>query len=195
MQNLNPGLAQAIFQQSYESTSWSLNYHNSSVRFYATQRNLVARPFRKMEGGFTEYAGFMQTTTDGFIDADISFSIVADSIHTGNARRDRHLSSSDYFDANQFPVIRFHSVSFEKAKDNHYILEGNCTIRGITKRLVFDVAYDGVKEDEWGNTIASFKATAQVNRHDFGIRTNIFFEAFVEKNIAIVLDLEFFQLA
>ncbi len=139
MQNMNPGLAKAIFQQTYETTSWSLNYHNSSVRFYATQRNVVARPFRKIEGGFKEYAGFMQTTPNGFIDADISFSIVVDSINTGNKRRDRHLSSTDFFDANQFPVIRFQSVSFEKGKDNHYILEGNCTMRDITKRLVFDV--------------------------------------------------------
>ncbi len=52
-----------------------------------------------------------------------------------------------------------------------------------------------MKEDELGNTIANFKATAEINRHDFGIRSNLFFEAFVEKNITIVLDLEFFQLA
>jgi polyisoprenoid-binding protein YceI len=105
------------------------------------------------------------------------------------------LSSADFFDTEQFPVIRFQSVSFEKGKDNHYILEGNCTIRDITKRLLFDVVYHGVKEDELGNTIANFKATAEINRHDFGIRSHIFFEAIVEKNIQIVLNLEFFQLA
>jgi polyisoprenoid-binding protein YceI len=195
MQNMNPGLAQAIFRQPYESTNWSLNYDTSSVRFYAMQRNLVARPFRKIEGIFKDYAGFMQTSAEGFIDADISFSIVASSINTGNIRRDRHLLSSDFFDTNNFPVIRFQSLSFEKGKNNEYILEGNCTMRDITKRLVFDVVYEGVKEDAWGNTIANFKATTEINRYDFGIRSNLFFEAFIEKNITISLDLEFFQLS
>ncbi|HEV8284579.1 MAG TPA: YceI family protein [Chitinophagaceae bacterium] len=194
MKNMNLNLAKTIFPNPSKSISWNINYKNSYVQFHVAQRNLLARPFRKIEGEFKVYTGFMQTIAEDFTDAAIDFSVIVNSINTGNEKRDKHLKSKDFFDVEQFPLMKFHSVSFEKERAGVYILEGNCTIRGIIKRLVFDVVYDGTKLDEFGNTIAVFKAATTINRHDFGIKSTMLAEIFIEKEVTIALNLEFIEM-
>jgi polyisoprenoid-binding protein YceI len=190
MENKNAGLEQTILQECDQAVTWDINYKTSHVRFLVTQRNLVARPFRKIEGNFKNYSAIVQTITDDFTDGVIDFSIIADSINTGNTKRDKHLASTDFFDAAKFPVIKFHGVSLEKEKNNNYILEGDCSIRGLNQRLLFDVTYEGTKENEWGDRIAVFKASTRVNRRDFGFKFNPLIEAFIGKEVAILINLE-----
>jgi polyisoprenoid-binding protein YceI len=194
MNIMNVNRTQTTFADTHESVSWRINYENSQIRFLVPQRNLVARPFRNIQGTFKAYTGLMQTRSAGFTDAAIDFSVIINSIDTGNARRDKHLTSADFFDVEQFPVIRFRGVSLEKANDNSYRVEGDCTIRGITRRLGFDAIHQGNRENEMGHTIAAFKIIGKINRHYFGIKSNVFTETFIGKDVTIVLDLEFVQM-
>jgi polyisoprenoid-binding protein YceI len=176
-------------------SEWSLNSSTSSVKFFASQRNFLARPFRNIEGAFKVFEGFLQTNSEDFADANIYLIIEPDSVDTANKRRDKHLLSTEFFATQKFPFIRFRSVSFEKGKNNNYILEGDCTIRGVTKRLTLDVVYKGCRKNEYGNKKICFQSTFQINRHDFGFKSNVFFETLITKEITVKLDLEFFEIA
>jgi len=155
---------------------------------------LLAQPFRKINGRFKVYDGLFQATTEDFSGASINLIIEADSIYTGNKRRDKSLLSAGFMNVDQFPFLRFRSISFEKGRGNTYILEGDLSIRGISKRVVIDVSYGQGTENEKGNTNIFFQSSFQINRHDFGFQSNLFFEAFIEKEITIQLDLEFSRL-
>ena len=187
-------LAQKNLLESEWLSEWSSNPRVSAVKFFLTQRNLLSRPFRRINGEFKLYESLIQTNTEDFSGANIHLIIEANSIHTGNERRDKHLLSADFFNVEQFPFIRFHSTSFEKARDNNYILEGVLRICGVNKKMVLDVIYKGKLENELGDVQMSFQSLFHIKRHDFGFKFNMFFEAFIENEICIQLDLQFVQI-
>jgi len=176
-------------------SEWSVDHKTSAIRFSVGQRNFLAHPFRKIWGKFKVYDGLVRTNTEDFSGASIHMIIEADSISTGKHRRDKHLKSEDFFDVEQFPFLRFRSLSFEKGRDNKYILEGDLIIRGICKRVVIDVSYHHGVDGKTGEAKLCFESEFQINRHDYGLQSNMFFEAFIEREITIQLDLEFLRLA
>src|SRR5215470_11859444 len=121
-----------------EFTLWDVDHKNSVVGFSIEQHNLVSTPFRPITGRFLVYAGAIKAFSDDFSDAKINFTVIVGSIDTGNHKRDRHLRSSTFFDVQKFPEIKFASIAFVQEKENRFILEGNLTIRNITRRVVFD---------------------------------------------------------
>ena len=92
-----------------------------------------------------------------------------------------------------FPAMTFKSVSWKKTGDNRYALEGDLTIRDVTKRVTFDVVNGGTIKDGRGNTKTGFKATTSINRFDFNLKWNALTEAgaVVGKDVAITLNLQF----
>jgi polyisoprenoid-binding protein YceI len=90
------------------------------------------------------------------------------SIDTDNERRDKHLRSADFLDAEKHPEITFKSTGFEKTGKDTYKVKGNLTIRGNTKPVVLDAKYNGTVKDPYGNTKVAFRATTAINRFDFG---------------------------
>ena len=193
MQKPNLSLRQIMSGEYYEPTIWSINYKTSYVRFLIAQHNLVSKPFRKIEGKFQVYTGFLETNMEDFTHAEIDFSIVVNSINTGNDKRDKALKSPAFLNVAKFPLMRFKSVAFVKERNNNCILEGDCIICGITKRVVFDVVYEGKKQDESGNITAGFRARGKINRHDFGLKGNLLQDIFIGKEVTILLNLEFAQ--
>jgi polyisoprenoid-binding protein YceI len=191
MQKPDLNLDQIMPGEYHEPTTWNINYKASYVRFLIAQHNLVGKPFRKIEGQFRVYTGFLGTNMEDFTNAGINFSIVVNSISTGNDERDKALKSPAFLNVTKFPLIRFKSVAFVRERNNNYILEGDCIICGITKRVVFDVVYEGKKEDEYGAITAGFKASGKINRHDFGLKGNLLQDIFIGKEITILLNLEF----
>ena len=91
--------------------------------------------------------------------------------------RDKHLKSDDFFNAEKFPKMSFKSTSIKKSGDKKYILEGELTIRDVTKKVKFDVTYGGTVNDPWGNTKAGFKATTKINRKEYGLKYNAALES------------------
>jgi polyisoprenoid-binding protein YceI len=172
--------------------SWDLNHKNSSVGFSIEQFNLVSRPFRRVTGKFQVYTGAIQAFFADFNEAKINFSVVVGSIYTGNAKRDRHLRSSTFFNAQQFPVMKFKSVVFIKVPGDRYILEGDLSICGVSRRIVFDVEQDRLT-NELNGQIAKFKISGKINRLDFDIRGTALSEIFISKEVTISLQLEFLK--
>ena len=175
-------------------SEWSIDHKTSAIGFLVAQRNFLAQPFRKVEGKFKVYEGLIQTNMEDFSDATIHMIIEADSIYTGKNRRDKQLLSEDFFDVERFPFLRFRSLSFDKGRANKFILEGELTIRGISKRVVIDVSYHPGVDGKTGKEKICFESEFQINRFDYGLRSNMFFETFVEREITIKLNLEFSRL-
>jgi polyisoprenoid-binding protein YceI len=192
MKNFNRNLGQTM-QLRQEVTTWNIKYKGSQVKFLIPQLNLLSKPFRKIEGKFSAFTGSIRRNAGDFNEAEINFSIVANSIDTGNERRDMILKSASFFNTAKFPTIRFKSAAFIKERDKNYILEGDFSLCNVTKRIVLDVTHDGEKEDEFGNPIAEFNIQGKINRHDFGLRGNLLQDVFIGKEATISLNLEFIQ--
>jgi len=175
-------------------SEWSIDHKTSAIRFSVAQRNFLAQPFRKVQGEFKAYEGLIQSNTEDFSGASIHMFIEADSLNTGKNSRDKQLLSENYFDVEQFPFLRFRSFSFEKGRENKYILEGALTIRGTSKRVVIDVSCHPWVGGKTGKEKICFESEFQINRSDYGLKSNMFFETFIQKEITVQLNLQFSRL-
>lgn len=178
-----------IVKTTTETQNWKVDAVHSKVRFTVT--HLV---ISEVEGSFKVYGGHINNKNSDFSGANISFEIDANSINTENEMRDNHLKSADFFNTALFPKLTFQSTSFKKKKGNKYQLKGNMTIKEVTKPVIFDVTYGGTAQDGYGNTKAGFKATANIDRYDYGLQWNAVTEAgglTVGKEVEIVLNLQF----
>jgi polyisoprenoid-binding protein YceI len=159
--------------------NWSIDPAHSEIAFKV--RHLVVTT---LTGKFDTFDAALTSSKDDFSDAEIHFSANIDSINTGNADRDAHLKSDDFFNAASFPKLTFTSTSFNKLSDNNYKLIGNLTIRETTKTIELDVEYGGTMVDPWGNTKAGFELNGKIKRKEFGLK----WDAVTEAGGAVVSD-------
>src|SRR6185437_14885098 len=89
---------------------------------------------------------------------------------TGFPDRDTHLKSPDFFDAAQYPRIKFVPTKYENVdNDGSYVIYGDLTIRGVTRAIRMDAEFGGVIKDPWGNTRAGITVSGKINRKEFGL--------------------------
>ena len=151
----------------YAQTTWSSDPAHSSIEFSVTHMVIS-----EVTGKFEGFEAVLKSDKVDFTDADIQFSADVNTINTGIEKRDAHLKSADFFDAEKFPKISFKSTSFEKTNGNKYELVGDLTMHGVTKPVTLEVAYNGTIKDPYGNTKSGFKITGELNRADFGLNWN-----------------------
>jgi len=156
-------LSTTIFAQ----TKWNFDFAHSEVGFSVTHM-LIS----ETDGFFKDYTGSIVTIGDNFENAQINFEAKTASIFTDNEKRDKHLASPDFFDAEKYPTLTFVSTSFTKVDDKNYKLVGNLTIKEVTKEVTLDVKYNGTINDPWGNTRAGFKVSGEVDRFTYGLTWN-----------------------
>lgn len=170
-------------------TKWANDASHSSVKF--TVEHLMVSD---VEGNFKKFNGNVESTTADFANAKVQFTADVNSISTDDESRDKHLKSDDFFNAEKYPQMTFASTSFKKVKNNIYSLEGNLTIRDVTKKVKFAVVYGGTVTDPWGNIKAGFKASGKVSRKEYGLKWNTLTEAggaVVGDEVNIILNMEF----
>ncbi|TVR28735.1 MAG: polyisoprenoid-binding protein [Balneolaceae bacterium] len=145
-------------------TKWSIDTAHSEITFKV--KHLV---ISTVTGNFNEFDASIETDNEDFENAKISFEAVIDSIDTGNEDRNNHLKSDDFFNAAEFPTMKFESTSFKKTGDGEYKLIGELTIRDNTKTVELDAEYGGTVIDPYGNTKAGFEVNGKINRKEFGL--------------------------
>ena len=102
----------------------------------------------------------------------VNVKVDTSSVFTNSNDRDNHLKSADFFDAENHPAMTFKSTGFKKVDDEEYKLEGLLTIKGVSKKVVFDVKFGGTNKDPWGNEKAGFSLDGKINRKDWGLNWN-----------------------
>ena len=169
-------------------TTWNIDASHSQVEF-AVKHMMIAT----VRGRFADVKGTVVTDDSDPAAAEVDVVIDVNSIDTREARRDAHLKSADFFDAETFPRITFKSTRVSGAGGDQFKLVGDLTIHGVTREVTLDVTSEGRAKDPWGGERAGYSAVARVNRKDFGLTWNQALETggfIVGDEIKISLDLE-----
>lgn len=153
-------------------TKWQIDTTHSEVQFKVKHMMIST-----VTGYISQFDATVETQDDDFTTAKVEFTADLSSISTNNEQRDNHLKSSDFFDAENHPQIKFVGNKFEKIDDEQYSLQGDLTIRGITKPVTLKVEYGGIAADPWGNTRAGFTIDGKINRKEFGLNWSAVTEA------------------
>ena len=167
--------------------TWEIDGSHSAAAF--SVKHLMVS---KVRGRFGSVQGAI-TIADEPTASSVAVTIDAASIDTNDAGRDEHLRSADFFDVEQFPVLTYRSTAVRHVKGSRWEVEGDLTIRGVTRPVVLDTELLGATVDPWGNERVGFFATTEVNREDFGLTWNQVLETgglLVGKNVKIQLEVE-----
>lgn len=116
------------------------------------------------------------------------------SVDTRDLKRDDHLRAPDFFDVAKFPEMTFSSRAVKNITPAGFDLVGDLTIRGVKKEVTFKVAaFPADRKDPWGNVKTGTRATATINRQDFGVSYNSPLEGggfIIGDDVSIELDVE-----
>ena len=167
--------------------TWTIDPAHTRLGFVARHAMVT-----KVRGSFTYFTGSL--TLDGANPAGSKATLAAQlaSVDTGSADRDAHLTSADFFDVANFPVMSFESTSFKQTDDDEFVLIGNLTIKDVTRPVEIEVELEGIVTDPFGNTRAGFEGEAEISRKDFDLNWNVPLDAggvLVSDKIKIQLDI------
>lgn len=163
--------------------TWTLDPAHTTVGFTVRHAGIS-----KVRGTFGDLEGTL-VVGQGGDDLRFEATLQTASVSTGNADRDGHLKSADFFDAETFPKIRF--VSTEVSGDS---LTGELTIRDVTKPVTLDFSYEGAATDPFGTYRAGFTGETTISRKEFGLTWNAALEAggvLVSDEVKIQIEAEF----
>ena len=175
-------MANVVFGQG----TWTLDKAHSEIMF-----NVQHLVISEVGGKFKDFDGVVKSEQENFDGSAVEFRAMVHSISTENEQRDSHLKSDDFFNAETYPELSFKGELRKNGKD--YVLKGQMTIRDITKPIEFNVKYNGIITDPWGNTKAGFKITGTIDRFDYGLKWNTLMEAggaVVSSEVNIVCNIE-----
>jgi polyisoprenoid-binding protein YceI len=176
---------ETLTTQSLDTQLWKLDTNHTVISFKVGHLGLA-----KISGFFREYVGNMKLQSDRLDGAEIYLKIAVDSIESGNAMRDNHLKTGEFLDATAFPEITFESTAFIPKEGNYYDLEGDLTIKGITKQVSLQAEYKIKTKDMWGNEVVIFQLTGSIDRTEFGVE----WFHLIENNIPVVSKEVFFDM-
>src|SRR6187431_3249041 len=127
-------------------TQWQIDTSHSEINFKV--RHLM---ISSVKGAFRKFNAEISSEGESFGEGEIDLEIDVTSIDTGDASRDTHLRSGDFFDAEKFPTIKFKSVKVETAGSGVYNISGDLNMHGITKTVQLKAELGGIAKDPWGN--------------------------------------------
>lgn len=153
-------------------SSFDIDLTHSEIGF--TVRHMM---FAKVCGQFKSWSSSIGFDGQDPTKATIEVQVDTASIDTREDKRDGHLRSADFFDAEKFPKMIFKSKRIERAGDAEYKVVGDLTIRDVTREITLDVEQTGSGKDPWGNQRLGFSAKAAIQRSDWGLKWNQALEA------------------
>jgi polyisoprenoid-binding protein YceI len=165
------------------SGTYAIDATHSNVEF-AVKHMMIST----VKGRFGDVKGTIVIPEQGQPTLDVT--IAAASIDTRTEARDNHLRSADFFDVEKFPEIRFVSTKAVRSDDG-WKLQGDLTMKGVTKPVTLAVVEEGTGVDPWGNQKAAFSATGKFNRSEFGLSWNAALETggvLVSDEVKVAID-------
>jgi polyisoprenoid-binding protein YceI len=151
--------------------AWVIDPSHSQVQF--TVRHMMISNVR---GRFEEFEGTIEFNEEDPTKSTLDVRIKADSINTRDEKRDAHLRSPDFLNAEQYPYITFRGTRFDVIDRTHGRITGDLTVRDVTRPVTLDVEYNGMAKAPWGSVSAGFSAETKINRKDWGLVWNVALE-------------------
>jgi polyisoprenoid-binding protein YceI len=172
----------------YVAGTWAIDPVHSEVSFVV--RHMMVS---KVRGRFDKFEGTIVTGEDPFA-SSVTASVDLTSINTGQEQRDAHIRSADFFEVEKYPTMDFVSTAI-KAGEEGYVLEGDLTLKGITKPVAFNLEVNGFGPDAYGGTRVGFSAETHIGRSEFGVNFNgpipgVPGGVAVSENVTITLEIE-----
>ena len=171
-------------------TTWNIDPAHSVAEFKVKHMMIS-----NVKGQFAKVTGVLNLDESELAKSHVEAVIEAASIETRDAQRDAHLRSADFFQLEKFPTLSFQSTSVRLVRDGELAVEGDLTIRGVTRTVVFSVeGPTPPTKDPWGNTRVAVSATTKINRKDFGLTWNAALETggiLAGDEVTVTLDVEF----
>ena len=161
----------------YKAGTWTIDQVHSEVGF--TVRHMMVSKVRGRFGAFSGQIVTGETPVQSSVTAEIDLT----SIDTNNDQRDEHIRSADFFEVETYPTMTYASAGIREDGDG-FILDGELTLKGVTKDVELALELNGFGPDAYGGTRAGFTAIAEINRRDFGVN----FTAVMETGGAVVSD-------
>ncbi|MGD9986799.1 YceI family protein [Pseudonocardia sp.] len=146
----------------YIAGVWDIDTSHSDISF--SVRHMMVS---KVKGRFGTFSGVI-TTGETVETSAVEVTIDADSIDTNNEQRDAHIRSADFFQTEAHPRWTFRSTAVRAGGDG-LIVDGDLTIKGVTRPVALDVEIGGFGPDPFGGTRVGFSANITINRNDFGV--------------------------
>jgi len=146
----------------------------------------------KVRGGLNSFEGGIVVGEDP-LDSKVEVTIDATSVDTRDEGRDSHLRSNDFFDVENHPQWSFASTAVRPSGAGVWEVEGDLTIRGVTRPVTLHTVFEGVVKDPYGNLRVGFTATTSIDREEFGVAFNAVMEAggfVVGKKVDIEIEAE-----
>lgn len=168
-------------------TQLSIDPSHSAIHF--SVRHMM---FAKVRGSFGSWKTELTLDPAQIERSRVEVEIDARSIDTGVTDRDAHLRSADFLDVEKYPVIRFRSTGIEAGKDM-LTVNGELTIRDVTRPVTLTVDRLGEGTDPWGKQRFGFSARGSIDRKDFGLSWNQVLEAggvLVGERVDIEIDVQ-----
>lgn len=148
----------------FAQTTWNSDKAHSKLQFTITHLAVS-----DVDGSFKDFSATIVAAKPDFSDAKFTLTVNTASVNTDNDQRDGHLKSPDFFDVAKYPTMTFTSTSISKTSTNHYKLNGNLTLHGVTKPVSVDLWYRGTITNPMSKADdAGFKVTGTIKRSDFG---------------------------
>jgi polyisoprenoid-binding protein YceI len=171
--------------------SWMIDSAHTEVNF--SVRHMMISYVR---GQFQKLNGTVEFDEANPASTRVDVQIETASVNTKEEKRDGHLKSPDFFDAEKYPYLTFNSKRVEMKDASHARLIGDLTIRDVTQEVSLDVEYNGLAKSPWGTTNAGFSAKTTIRRKDWGLNWNVALETggwLVGDEIHIAIELEIVQ--
>lgn len=171
-------------------TTWNIDPVHSVAEFKVKHMMIS-----NVKGQFTGVTGTLVLDETHVTDSRVEASIDAASITTGDAQRDAHLKSAEFFDVEKFPILSFKSTRVVRTADGELAAAGDLTIHGVTRSVEFRVeGPTAAAKDPWGKTRVGLSAVTKINRKDFGLTWSTTLETggvLLGAEVTITLDVQF----
>jgi polyisoprenoid-binding protein YceI len=149
----------------YEAATWTIDPVHSEVGF--SVRHMMVS---KVRGKFKTFSGQLVTADDP-TKSSVTAEIDLSSIDTGQEQRDAHIRSADFFEVETYPTMTYKSTGI-RVEDGEYVLDGDLTLKGVTKSVPLRLELQGFGPDAYGGYRAGFTATGEISRSDFNVSFN-----------------------
>jgi polyisoprenoid-binding protein YceI len=167
---------------------WQIDNAHTQAQF-AVRHMMVS----SVKGRFAELSGEIHLDEDDPARSSVQVTIDAASIDTRSEQRDAHLRSADFFAVEAYPELTFRSTRVEATGEDAFRVEGDLTIRDVTRPVVLEVERLGRSRTPWGTEVVGFEARTRIERDAFGVRWNQALETggvLVGNEVRITLDVQ-----